>query len=729
MSDHPKHEQLSAYYDAALSAAEMNNVQGHIQQCAVCGAYLKQITALSGALQAGYAENPSPDLEIKIKRYEESAQKKGGSVMKKNTFVMAGISSTVFVAVMAFVLNKYMPPVTQVSHEAALMSQQEVVAEGKVLSATTKVEQKTAAAVVSVAPVPQQAGVANRQQETVAAEKLPRMDAESGERVARSMAPAMDVANRVRLKKQIIFQDALASNGITGGARLESVFLDGKMAKKDGMDLRDQAMPSAAYCSVPIFRAGREANTESYDKIVESSFLSVSDQPLSTFSIDVDSAAYTNVRRFLNQNQMPPKEAVRIEEMINYFSYDYPQPAGSDPVSITTSVAPCPWKKGHELVMVGIQAQKIDLKDAPASNLVFLVDVSGSMDEPNKLPLVKSALRLLVDQLRSEDKISIVVYSGTASIVLEGTGGNKKERILEALDRLQAGGSTAGGAGIKLAYDTAKKHFIRKGNNRVILATDGDFNVGASSDAEMTKLIEERREDGVFLNVLGFGQDNYKDSKMEALADKGNGQAAYIDNLLEAKKVFISQLGATLFTVAKDVKIQVEFNPAKVKGYRLIGYENRALNNADFNDDKKDAGEMGSGHSVTALYEIVPAGSKEEVPGTDALKYQRTDTRPSNDLMTVKVRYKEPQGDVSKLLSKEVPCANQTEISGDMKFASAVAEFGLLLRNSEHKGEATYADVIKRAIESKGADVSGSRAEFVKLAEMAEILDKSKKTD
>ncbi|MEM9897204.1 MAG: von Willebrand factor type A domain-containing protein, partial [Bacteroidota bacterium] len=349
-------------------------------------------------------------------------------------------------------------------------------------------------------------------------------------------------------------------------------------------------------------------NTEEYATIHENGFKKVLDHALSTFSIDVDAASYSNMRRYIQDGQLPPKDAVRIEEMINYFNYEYKNPAGKDPFSINTEVAVAPWNEKHLIAQIGLQGHKIELENLPASNIVFLLDVSGSMNAPNKLPLLKSAFKLLANELRPQDKVSIVVYAGAAGLVLPPTDGNSKGKIMEALDNLQAGGSTAGGAGIKLAYKIAKENFVVGGNNRVVLATDGDFNVGASSNAEMERLIEDKRKDGVFLTVLGFGMGNYKDSKMETLADKGNGNYAYIDTMKEAKKVLVNEFGGTMFTIAKDVKIQVEFNPAVVQAYRLIGYENRLLNDEDFNDDKKDAGELGSGHTVTALYEIIPVG-------------------------------------------------------------------------------------------------------------------------
>jgi len=469
-----------------------------------------------------------------------------------------------------------------------------------------------------------------------------------------------------------------------------------------------------------------EFNTESYDRVNENAFLEVIKNPLSTFSIDVDTASYTNVRRFINDGGLPPADAVRIEELVNYFSYDYPQPAKGEPFSFTTELADAPWQSGNRLLLIGLQGVRIPVDKLPPANLVFLIDVSGSMDEENKLPLLVKSFKLLVSQLRPQDRVAIVVYAGRAGLVLPSTSGSEKQKIVAALDGLQAGGSTAGGQGIQLAYQVARENFMKNGNNRVILATDGDFNVGASSDAEMERLIEEKRKDGVFLSVLGFGMGNYKDSKMQKLADRGNGNYAYIDTLLEAKKVLLSQFGGTLMTIAKDVKMQVEFNPAKVKAYRLIGYEKRMLRAEDFADDKKDAGELGSGHTVTALYEIVPADGA--AAGGQELTYQTTrvkdSARASAELATIRFRYKKPQEETSKELVRNIPAvvSKLDKAGSNIGFAAAVAEWGMLLRNSEHKGCASYAQVLGMARTAKGADYEGYRAEFIRLVEMTELL-------
>jgi len=477
------------------------------------------------------------------------------------------------------------------------------------------------------------------------------------------------------------------------------------------------------------YNSAPDYNTEGYNRVYDNEFKESKNDPLSTFSIDVDKASYSNVRRFLTQGQLPQPDAVRVEEMINYFSYNYPQPKNNDPFSITTEYTECPWNSKHNLVHIGLQGKKIETENLPANNLTFLIDVSGSMSDDNKLPLLKSGLHLLVEQMRPQDKVCIVVYAGAAGVVLPATSGEHKEKIYEALQNLQSGGSTAGGEGIVLAYKTAKENFITKGNNRIILATDGDFNVGVSSDGELTRLIEKEREDGVFLSVLGFGSGNYQDAKMEQLADKGNGNYAYIDNILEAKKVLVKEMGGTLLTIAKDVKLQIEFNPNKVKAYRLVGYENRLLNKEDFNDDKKDAGELGAGHTVTAIYEIIPAGSSELVASTDALKYQETKPNPesvSSEVMTIKFRYKEPKESTSKLITHIVlDKKNAFDAAGEnCKFSVAVAEFGMLLRDSKFKGNSDFKSIMTMAKNAKGTDDEGYRAEFIKLVEVAELLKK-----
>ncbi|HEX8720798.1 MAG TPA: VWA domain-containing protein [Pyrinomonadaceae bacterium] len=479
----------------------------------------------------------------------------------------------------------------------------------------------------------------------------------------------------------------------------------------------------------PVGRLARDegAGGESYAKIDENPFLDAARAPLSTFSIDVDTASYSNTRRFLGEGRLPPPNAVRIEELVNYFSYEYPQPVGPEPFSVTAEVAECPWNTKHKLVHIGLQGRKLATEDLPPANLVFLVDVSGSMNAPNKLPLVKSALRTLGERLTARDRVAVVTYAGASGLALPSTPGDRRNEIVSAVERLEAGGSTDGGSGIRLAYRVAEENFIRGGTNRVVLATDGDFNVGLTSDEELVRLIEEKRRGGVFLSVLGFGTGNLNDSMMEKLADKGDGNYAYIDTESEARKALGEQAAGTLATIAKDVKIQVEFNPRLVSGYRLIGYENRLLADRDFNDDRKDAGEIGAGHTVTALYEVVPAGQKLENPGVDELKYSRPPAQTAQgegELLTVKLRYKEPEGGASRPLNVGVPDreASFGNASENFKFAAAVAEFGMLLRGSRYRGQSSYDSAARLARAARGADLSGRRAEFIDLVETAGSL-------
>ncbi len=489
----------------------------------------------------------------------------------------------------------------------------------------------------------------------------------------------------------------------------------------------DMAAGSYTHSSLPP-AYNPNFNTEGYATIHENGYKDVLKQPLSTFSIDVDKASYANVRRFINMGQLPPMDAVRIEEMINYFKYDYPEPRGKHPFSVYTELAACPWNPDHQLLHVGLKGKSIDKTELPASNLVFLLDVSGSMNSPNKLPLLKNAFHMLVNELREEDRVAIVVYAGAAGLVLRSTPGSRKEDILSAIEKLSAGGSTAGGEGLLLAYKVAEENFIEGGNNRIILATDGDFNVGVSSNAEMERLVEKKRENGVFMTVLGFGMGNYKDDKMELIADKGNGNYAYIDNIQEARKVMVAEFGGTLFTIAKDVKFQLEFNPARVKAYRLIGYENRLLNDEDFNDDKKDAGEMGAGHNVTALYELIPAESEENTGSIDPLKYQEnrqtTWTNKKAELLTIKLRYKQPDGKTSTLFEEPVQgkLLDEKSTTKNFRFSAAVAEFGLILRDSQYKENASIDQIISLAQGGRGNDSEGYRGEFIKLVKTTETL-------
>ncbi len=493
-----------------------------------------------------------------------------------------------------------------------------------------------------------------------------------------------------------------------------------KAANTAGMVTADRAKPYIA--TPPTW------NRESYNPTQETGFINAGRDPLSTFSIDVDTAGYANVRRFVTGGNLPPVGAVRIEEMINYFSYDYPAPSSSEPFSLSTETGPSPFHKGYQLVRIGLKAQDIAKGQLPPSNLVFLIDVSGSMQDANKLPLIKQAMTLLVKQLGERDRVSLVVYAGADRVVLPPTAGNRQQEIMAAIDQLQAGGSTHASGGIRTAYQLARQSFMTGGNNRVILASDGDFNVGVTSRDELQRMIEAERRSGVYLTVLGFGMGNYHDDTMEILADKGNGNYAYIDSLLEAKKVMVKELSGTLFTLAKDVKIQVEFNPARVGAYRLIGYENRALANEDFRNDSKDAGEIGVGHRVTALYELIPAGHSS-IPGLDPLKYQmpkRVPSSNSQELMTVKLRYKPLKATSSRLISLAVNDVPTAQPSADFRFAAAVAGYGMLLSHSEHLGTFTWEQCLELARSGRGRDVEGYRAELYRLVEMSQLLAQQK---
>ena len=504
-----------------------------------------------------------------------------------------------------------------------------------------------------------------------------------------------------------------------------------EVRKKENLRFRARSPVPAAEALLSGVRDEATAfNTEEYSRIYENEFKDAKQNPLSTFSIDVDNASYSNVRRFVVNNQMPPKDAVRIEELINYFTYDYPQPKDDVPFSITTEISLCPWNHSHKLVHIGLQGKSLNYDDLKPCNLVFLVDSSGSMSSSNKLPLLKKSLKMLVDGLDDKDKIAIVAYAGSAGLLLPSTPASQKDRILSALGQLSAGGSTAGGQGIQLAYKVALENLIKNGNNRVILCTDGDFNVGVSSTGDLVRLIEEKRKNNIYLTICGFGMGNYKDSRMEQISNAGNGNYFYIDNIHEAKKVFVKEMRANLFTIAKDVKIQVEFNPVRVKAFRLVGYENRVMANEDFDDDKKDAGELGAGHTVTALYEIIPAGSDEKVKKTAELKYQEikvtSSAAESTEIMTVKFRYKPPKEETSKLV--EQPLIDRgisvEETSDNFRFSSAVAGFGMLLRDSKFKGNLTYEAVAVLAKGSKGKDAEGYRAEFIRLVETCAMLSK-----
>jgi Ca-activated chloride channel family protein len=474
-----------------------------------------------------------------------------------------------------------------------------------------------------------------------------------------------------------------------------------------------------------------EFTTEAYDYVHDNPFILVAHDPRSTFSVDVDTASYSNVRRFLNGGNLPPKDAVRVEELINYFTYDYDPPRDGHPFAVHVEMARCPWNKEHRLVRIGVKGKELPRGERPAGNLVFLLDISGSMDETNKLPLVQSSMRLLVNELRPQDRVAIVVYAGAEGLALPSTSAGEKEKILDAIENLSAGGTTHGSAGLRLAYEIAEDSFVKGGVNRVILATDGDFNVGITSRGELIRLIEEKANSGVFLTVLGFGVGNINDSTLEQLADHGNGNYAYIDGLWEARKVLVEQIGATLVTIARDVKLQLEFNPDAVKAFRLIGYENRVLAHQDFNDDKKDAGDIGAGHAVTAFYEVVPVGAAIDARFAVPLKYQEP-MRPSkraksNEVLTLKLRYKQPDASKSRLMEKTLSARDKDfeKTSTDFRFAASVAAFGMLLRESPYKGDASFAQTLAWAKASQGTDSGRLRAKFLILVEKARLLSSS----
>ncbi len=542
-------------------------------------------------------------------------------------------------------------------------------------------------------------------------------------------ALAKDTPSRIRDRRPTTPTEKPHSTLVASRPEMELKKLRVKLARRvDSYTLCDTFAGSGVCSEQIIAPAPISPSIEHYAEIRENEFLRVENQPLSTFSIDVDTASYANIRRFLNDGTMPPKDAVRIEEMINYFNYNYEPPRNKTPFATHLELSDCPWNRRHKLVRIGLKGYEIEKAERQPLNLVFLLDVSGSMNSPKKLPLVKRAMTILSQQLDERDRVSIVVYAGASGLVLPPTSGGNRQAILDALKRLEAGGGTNGGQGIELAYKTALEHYNEEGVNRVILCTDGDFNIGVTQGGDLNRLIEEKAKSGIFLSVLGFGTGNYKDSNMEQLADRGNGNYAYIDTFNEARKVLVDEMGGTLFTIAKDVKIQVEFNPALVAGYRLIGYENRMLAAEDFNDDKKDAGEIGAGHTVTALYEIVPVGQPvNDVPPVDELKYQlpSKDIAASDDLLTVKLRFKEPDSDTSRKIEFVLKNENGSfeNASDDFRFATAVAGFGMLLRDSEHAENLTYEKILEWATESQGSDEFGYRREFIDLVRNAAVLD------
>ncbi len=751
---------ISSYADGEVTPAEKDIVEEHLAVCEECRKDLAVYTKLSSSIKQWPEERLSPDVEMKIAHQGATKER----IMEKREITIQWGSVALVVCIMTL-------SVFGVQHYTQRQLQARV-RDSSMFLEKNRFERYNVSSAVSNKPAedkrfqlarvrsatddigdqfsPGLTSLSNVKKDLLAEGDAQQMAAVGGKNEMFMMkgvvsgpvkAKEMELAKTSQYEPYYLKSNYTVENGRDVG-RLEATtrVSGGRQDTSYNMPVAsapavyrypatvDEITSEESSQIVPYYYPSVQvANTETYDQIHENGFLAPAQSPLSTFSIDVDTASYSNVRRMLNQGQLPVQDAVRVEEMVNYFSYDYPEPVWGQPFSITTEVGVCPWNPSHQLALIGLQGKRLNGFAMPASNLVFLIDVSGSMSDQNKLPLLQEAFRMMTHQLEAKDKVSIVVYAGAAGLVLDATPGNYKERILSAIDQLRAGGSTAGGAGIQLAYQVARRNFISNGNNRVILATDGDFNVGVSSDSELVRMIEDYRDQGIFLTILGFGEGNLKDSKMEKIADKGNGNYFYIDTQNEARKVLVNELGSTLFTIAKDVKIQVEFNPATVKAYRLIGYENRMLAKEDFNDDTKDAGELGAGHTVTALYEIIPADSYEQVTGkVDRLVYQKNPEiirGGSSDVMTVKLRYKDPKGTTSKLLKKTV---NKNDIrayteSENFRFASAVAEFGLLLRNSPYRASASFDHVLSRAHAVKG-DEFGYRSEFIGLVEQARSL-------
>jgi Ca-activated chloride channel family protein len=769
---------INAYHDGEILSIDKDRVEAHLAVCPDCRKYRRQLENLSAALKTWPDEGLSMDLEQKIKSQAAGNRIPDRSSIKERFPYMALSAAALCLVILSVSFQVYQDygrdrlaryPLAQEKAEEGKAFRDRGISDTEEDQSSVLVKPLAAPADVSAvvsrdqdkdfpsalqpaaaAPYYSQKGVFSPGRQTVgrSTEKASLSKISGVEENYGLWVNAPSQKMEARMPARDAFQSA-------GGA-VPKVLL-GKSMKQKG-DLLDRSLKPAALPShyaneadrpvledslsvgrsygvkgqtfykepgplaAPIFG---DQGTERYDQITERAFVSPLDNPLSTFSIDVDTAAYSNIRRFLTEGRRPPRDAVRIEEMINYFIYDYPQPQGDQPFSITLEAGDCPWNTGHTLVMIGLKGKELTSEEMPPSHLIFLIDVSGSMNDPNKLPLLKSAFRMLVHQLRPQERISIVTYAGSAGVVLYAVPGSQKDAILAAVDRLQAGGSTAGEQGILLAYRLAQDNFLSGGNNRIILATDGDFNVGVTSDAELVRLIEQKREEGIFLSVLGFGTGNYQDARMEKLADTGNGNYAYIDSLNEAQKVLIRELGSMLFTIAKDVKIQVEFNPAHVKAYRLIGYVNRTLAKEDFHDDTKDAGELGAGHSVTALYEIIPADSPREFPPIGGLRYQQTMVKESPDFLTVKLRCKRPHVSRSELLTQSLTLQDirPKRASANFLFATSVAEFGLLLSESPYRADASYQRVMDRAQSALGLDPEGYRREFIRLVEKAGLLE------
>jgi Ca-activated chloride channel family protein len=778
--NHPEHGEwkqlVSAYIDDELSSEEKDTLHNHLVDCPACQKYLKELQSLSLNIKSLNNQSLSPDLEQRLNQLRQPSTER--SPMNKPTFsnVVKVTVPLLAVIMIVFSLQTYSQRAIQarIRDAATYMSMQtaslgntnqyeayyqssdyDIVRDSTdaVPSSSSVIALKSQPAKGDItwkdtAVLSKDAFVDKNGLETVRRQRkeysqgFAKLEEKqnNAKKVTWTDSATMDKNNQLgEIRSRSGVSSTVMKFGAVEGAK--NVVVAGAVAGEmlyapavdsDGRMYQREIYNGPQYPYAPIQL--QESNTEQYDLINENDFADVSENPLSTFSIDVDTASYSNIRRMLNNNQLPPRDAVRIEEMINYFKYNYPQPGWNQPFSITMEQGVCPWNPGHQIVLVGLQGKELTARETPLSNLVFLIDVSGSMDSPDKLPLLKESLKMMVAQLRPEERVSMVVYAGNAGLVLDSTPAYNKGLIMSAIDNLQAGGSTAGGQGIQLAYGIAAKNFINNGNNRVILATDGDFNVGVSSDSELVQIIEEKRKTGIFLTVLGFGTGNLQDAKMEKLADKGNGNYFYIDSTDEGKKVLVDELGSTMIAIAKDVKLQIEFNPKAVKAYRLIGYENRKLAKEDFNDDTKDAGELGAGHTVTALYEIVPAGSWENTSGNvDPLKYQKknekTNYASNTEMMTVKLRYKEPKSETSQLITKVLKTPSRTfgqtwyGSSDNLQFASAVAEFGMLLRNSQYTANSSYQAVVQRAQNSAYNDPNGHKNEFISLVQKAASLD------
>jgi Ca-activated chloride channel family protein len=757
---------ISAYLDDETTPDETKQVEVLLKESEAAQKYFKTLKNVSTLLQSCGEESLSPDLERKIARRLPVQHSKEGTSMKTQVkFAVLALASFVIAFVISLNItdsvNRFAGRYRRNVDTSGEKYQIVKTAEKDLITAVEENTGRQFSFLEEVAPteMKQEGKLASPKKDLLSSPEPPVENYRYQIQSTTSQIP--QVQTRSRVQNGFIARDEGDAPGMAG--MQASSLARGEMMGFSGRGDSIESTHDSVQGAPEVYRAGRleehklyseaewteprediqsliypnpnpyypppysDAGNESYDPINEDYFQTVVHNPLSTFSLDVDTASYSNIRRFLKNGQMPPQDAVRIEEMLNYFTYSYPEPGWGQTFSIHTEVSRAPWNPQHDLVLVGLQAKHMKERHLPASHLIFLLDVSGSMSDPNKLPLLKQAFGYLVDQLRKEDRVSIVVYSGDARVVLEGWpgGAENKWKILQTINSLRAEGGTSGEAGLRLAYDVARQYFIRRGNNRIIVATDGDFNIGLSSDSDIARLIEKNRDDGVFLTVLGFGEGNLKDSKLEEIADKGNGQYAYIDSVQEAQKVLVEELGSTLYTMAKDVKIQVEFNPAQVKAYRLIGYENRKLAARDFNDDRKDAGDAGAGHQVTALYEIIPATSFERVEDVGALKYQDRAQVQSSDLLTLKLRYKEPKDLRSQLITHTLS-ANRIKYgrtSENFDFASAVAEFGLLLRNSEHKGHASYVNVLNRVRHSLRDDPNGHRAELLSLIETAQRID------